>query len=374
MKIDLVITELNVGGAEKALTELAIGLHHRGHRIRVLSLGSQPLNDRDRLVVRLDRSGVEVAFGGFDRSTEMFAALRWLTQRLRHDRPDLCQTFLFHANCLGAWASRSAGVPRVIAGLRVAEHRRARCMLERWALRRVDHVVCVSEQVRRFAEQHLSVAPQNCGVIPNGVDPHPFEEASPYRWSELGWPDDSQVAVFIGRLHPQKGLELLQQQWRPLFGESSNRRLLIVGEGPLAEAIAAWAERIDGDHIRILPWQADVAPLIKAATFLVLPSHYEGMPNVVLEAMAAGRPVVCSLVHGSDELLGTGERRAMQGFPPGDGAAMARLAEGFFADRQAAERIGQLNRRQVLEQFSYTQMVDRYEKLYESLAGGPTET
>ena len=374
MKIQLVITELNMGGAEKALSELASGLQQRGHLIRVLSIGSQPLSPRDRLVQRLRGSGVEIEFGGYDHPTQMFAALRWLTKRLKHDPPEICQTFLFHANCLGSWASRLAGASHRVAGLRVAEWNPLRCRLERIAIRHVDRVVCVSNQVREFAVQRLSVAPQTCVVIPNGVDAAAIQAAEPFRWETIGWPAESQVALFVGRLHPQKGIELLQQQWSRLFEGHPNRRLLLVGDGPLRESISRWAELRGRDRVQVLPWQADVAPLLKAAALLVLPSHYEGMPNVVLEAMAAGRPVVCSLVHGSEELLRSDDdgssavdRSIAQGFPPGDSAAMADLVDAFFRDPQRGDTLGHMNRQHVQRHFTYDQMVDRYESLYESL-------
>jgi starch synthase (maltosyl-transferring) len=112
---------------------------------------------------------------------------------------------------------------------------------------------------------------------------------------------------------------------------------------------------------------------------LLLPSHYEGMPNVVLEAMAAGRAVVCSRVHGSEELLSVVDsdssvdasaevdRRTPQSFAAGDGDAMARRAIALFDDREFADRLGQVNREHVERHFSYPEMVSKYETLYASL-------
>ncbi|MCS7470368.1 glycosyltransferase [Stieleria sp. ICT_E10.1] len=369
MRVDFLITELNVGGAEKALTELAIGMQRRGHRARVLSIGSTPSADRHRLVDRLAEENVTVEFGGFDHWSRMISATRWLARRINADPPDVCQTFLFHANCLGTLAAHRAGVRHVVGGLRVAEAKRVRLMLESKAIRRMSHLVCVSEQVRSFAIEQLSANPQSCCVIPNGVDVPTYRDAVALDWSQIGWPSESQVAVFIGRLHPQKGIELIQQQFNELFGAATDRRLLLIGDGPLRDPLSHWAAEIGEDRVQILPWQNDVAPFLKAATMLLLPSHYEGMPNIVLEAMAAGCVTVCSRVEGSIELLGDAstQRGQSQGFAPGDGPAMTRLGDAFFRTPELRRQIGLANQQHVDIDFSNRQMIERYEALYESL-------
>ncbi|WP_182867039.1 glycosyltransferase [Rhodopirellula sp. JC639] len=368
MKIDFLITELNVGGAEKTLTELALGMHRRGHRVRVLSIGSQPTPERSRLVDRLAAESVPLEFGGFDHWSQMLAARRWLVRRFRDCPAELCQTFLFHANCLGTSAAKRAGVPHVIGGLRVAESKRIRLSVEARALRRMNHVVCVSQQVRAFAIKQLSANPQSCSVIPNGVDIATFRDAVATDWSQIGWPGDSQVAIFVGRLHPQKGIELIQQQYDSLFAAHPDRRLLMIGDGPLREPLMQWADAIGHDRVQILPWQNDVAPFLNAATLLLLPSHYEGMPNIVMEAMAAGCVTVCSRVEGSAELLGdaSGQRCKAQGFDPGDGPAMARLADAFFRSSDLRQTIADANQQHLEQNFSNRQMLDRYETLYRS--------
>ncbi len=369
MRADFLITELNVGGAEKALTELAIGMQRRGHRVRVLSIGSEPSADRHRLVDRLGDENVTVEFGGFDHWSRIISATRWLAHRIDADPPDVCQTFLFHANCLGTMAAKRAGVRHLVGGLRVAEAKRVRLVLESKAIRRMSHLVCVSEQVRSFAIEQLSANPQSCSVIANGVDLPTYRDAVALDWSRIGWPSESQVAVFIGRLHPQKGIELIQQQFQELFADASNRRLLLIGDGPLREPLSRWADEVGQHRVKLLPWQNDVAPFLKAATMLLLPSHYEGMPNIVLEAMAAGCVTVCSRVEGSAELLGDASTRRgqSQGFAPGDGPAMTRLADAFFRSPELRQQIGVANQQHVELHFSNHQMIERYEALYQSL-------
>jgi starch synthase (maltosyl-transferring) len=238
MKIDLVITELDVGGAEKALAALATGLHRRGHRVRVLSIGSPPPRERDRLVEQLEAAAIHVDFGGFDRTAQAVTAYRWLVNQLRREPADVCQTFLFHANCLGCWAAKRAGVPRVVGGLRVAEHKRWRLLCERVAVARMDRVVCVSSAVRDFAILTLGGPAERYTVIGNGVDVPRYRDAAPLDWTRLGWPRDAEVALFVGRLHRQKGLELITEHWPAIAAGHPRRKLLIV-----ECAAAALAER-----------------------------------------------------------------------------------------------------------------------------------
>ncbi|WP_161604668.1 glycosyltransferase [Roseiconus nitratireducens] len=377
MRIDFVITELNMGGAEKALTEIALTMQRQGHQVRVLSIGSPPVGDRGVLADRLADEDLAVHFGGFDHWIRLPSAMRWLKRLLRQDPPELCQTFLFHANCLGTFAAAESNVPFRIGGVRVAESIAWRCHIERRAAAKMDRVTCVSERVRRFVIHRLNVDPQKCVTIPNGVDVTRFASAEPFDWRQLGWDPASKVALFVGRFHPQKGLELIRKQTQRLFA-TADHKLLLVGDGPLRSSLQDWADSVGSDQIQLIPWQREVAPLMKAAQMVLLPSHYEGMPNVMLEAMAAGRPVVCSLVEGSDELLPQKvpaqdpvtaklDRRSLQGFPPGDSAAMAERAERFFADEVLCQRVGAANQKDVQDRFSIASMTDAYAALYQRL-------
>lgn len=427
MRIDFIITELNVGGAEKALTEIAIGMSRLGHQVRVLAIGPAPVGKQDALLKRLRTAEIPCVFGGFQHWWNALTAVRWLREQLRANPPELVQTFLFHANCIGIRAGRKEHVPHLVGGLRVAEAKPLRGLLERHAVRSMSRLVCVSEQVERFAHSYLRASSSQCVVIPNGVDAETIGASSPFDWTKLGWDSDVEVALFVGRLHPQKGLELIQQQTDRLLGRSSsnaavltgdaqqqrgqqehggkqehrgkqehgrkqaeNRRIVLIGEGPLRASLTEWAERLGDDRVRILPWQSDIPSFLKASKLLILPSHYEGMPNVVLEAMAAGLPVVCSQIEGTDEIFGqaktsgsggstdaaisTGggestqnERRQHQLFPAGDSQQMAVLVERLFTQPALCKHLGNENRRHVVEHFSIEAAIRAYESLYESV-------
>jgi starch synthase (maltosyl-transferring) len=365
LRIDFVITELFVGGAERCLTQVALGLAEHGARVRIFSLANLPTGPQRLLVDRLQAAGIPISSGGADRARQFLAARRRLVAWLGESPPDICQTFLHHANVVGTFAAGTAGVAVRVGGVRVAEVRPLRIWLERQAVKRMDSVICVSRAVQDFARDRLGCAGSTSVVIPNGVDVSHFSTAAPYDWSQLGWPKNSIVSLFVGRLHPQKGLEQIQTQVDRLAPAGSLRRILLVGDGPLRDQLSAWASSAGRDRVQLLPWQPDVAPLMKAARLLLLPSRYEGLPNVVLEAMASGRPVVCSRVQGSEELFA--HDRLRQSFAAGDAASMADLAEAFLHDETLSNEVGASNQAHVCKEFSIPAMVDAYRSHYRML-------
>ncbi len=380
MRIVFVITELFVGGAEKCLVEVALAMAAAGDEVRVVSLGSLPSGEQAALVDRLDRAQIPVHSLQADTVWDFPRTFRRLRDDLADRSPDLVQTFLHHANVLGMHAAASAGIASRVAGVRVAQPNFARSLLERRALRRAHSVVCVSRQVARFARNNLGCSPESTIVIPNGVDVDSFASAEPANWSQLGWPEDAQVCLFVGRLDRQKGIELLQRQIDHIAPHRSRRKLLLVGDGPLRSQVQTWCDQVGRDRVQRLPWQSDVAQWLRACRLLVLPSHYEGMPNVVLEAMAAAKPVVCSLVEGSEELLSRSsedqatEDRATkdhasqdQGFAPGDEAQMVRLIERFQSDEALCKVTGERNQELVRSDYSLTAMTQAYREHYRDL-------
>jgi starch synthase (maltosyl-transferring) len=365
LRVDLVITELFVGGAERCLTELAIGLAESGDQVRVFSIGSLPDGEQRAFVDRLQQHGISVDSAEADSGWHLLPVYRRLKSWFAESPPDVSQSFLYHANVVGTLAARDAGVDTCVGGLRVAESRWLRCALERLAVRRMDSVACVSEGVRHFASQALRCPSQKSLVIPNGVDVGRFSAAIPFDWTTLGWPSDAKIILYVGRLHPQKGIERIQQQIDSFVPSGGDRRLLIVGDGPLRKELSAWADAIGPQRVRLLGWQPNIEPMMKACRLLLLPSHYEGMPNVALEAMAAGRPVVCSRVEGADELFA--HRLSEQTFQPGEVGAMKNLIEPFLNDEALSDRIGLENLKRVEQMFSIELMVNAYQQHYREL-------
>jgi glycosyltransferase involved in cell wall biosynthesis len=365
MRIDLVITELFPGGAERCLTRLALGLAESGDQVRVFSIASLPQGEQRLLVDELDSAGISVSSADANNATSLFAASRRLRRWFAESKADVCQTFLYHANVLGTWAAKREGIAVRVGGLRVAEPRPIRCWIESQALKRMSSLVCVSQATRSFAIEKLNCPTSKALVISNSVDATRFSTATPKAWSQLSWPDDAQVSLFVGRLHHQKGIDLLQSQIDGFAATGTKRRLLLIGEGPMHRDLQSWANTVGADRVQILPWQKEIASFIRGSTLLVLPSRYEGMPNVVMEAMAAGKPVVCSNAEGSEELLK--HEMKTQVFRIGDGVAMKKLVEQFLSNESLCELVGRRNQQRARADFSVPAMIDAYRSHYRQL-------
>ena len=368
------ITELNVGGAEKCLVELATRLDRDRFRPAVISLATAPLPGEDRLVQRLLQADVQLRFLGINKPRQFFKAVRRLTTCLSDLRPDLVQTFLFHANVVGACAARQARKVPHVAGIRVADPRsRLRHWVERNSTRSTARYVCISHDVARFAVQHIRLPEQKLVVIPNGVDVDRFH-APPVDLQSLGVPADRTILLYVGRLDPQKRVDRLLLAIRELNTDKPRFHLVIVGDGPSRVRLEGMAaEQHVAQHVSFAGWQDEVEPFFAAADVFVMTSDWEGMPNALLEGMAAGLPVVAYECEGVRELLGPPSH------PQPDPQIVPRQVNGV---RVAAlvDRIRQIASNQALsaqlsgenqlrarQHFGLQAMVDAYQQLYESL-------
>ncbi len=368
IKIALCITELDVGGAERCLTELVVRIDRRRFDPVIYCLSARPLREEASVLPRLSAGNVEVHFLGGRGVWQFPLVLHRLRRRLLSQKPRIVQTFLFHANILGRIAARRAGVPVVLSGIRVAEHgSRWHLRLDRLTQRWVDKYVCVSQAVADFSADQLGLPTEKLAVIPNGIDldKYPAREAADLR--EFGIPSGRRVVVFIGRLEAQKGVKWLIETVPLWLGPLPDCDLLLVGEGPLRGPLesAAGAAGL-ADRVHFAGWRSETPEIIAAAELLVLPSAWEGMPNVVLEAMAGGRPVVATDVEGVGELLGPVAEE--QTVPYGDSQLLARRILSLMNDRNRMAELGERNRRRAEQYFDISRMVERYEVLWEALA------
>lgn len=365
MRIAFVITELEVGGAERCLVHLATRIDRARFEPLVISLAPRPAPGKDSLVVALERGKVPVEFLGRRSVLGFGSAAGQLRRLLMSVRPEIVQTFLFHANVLGAMAARRAKVPRVLAGIRVADPRRWRAWVERWACREIERIVCVSEGAARHCRE-LGYPAGKLAVIPNGVDFDRFAGAAPIELAELGIRAGRKAIVFIGRLDKQKGLSDLLSICPRLVEALPDHDLVIVGEGPERAALVRQAARLGiASRVHLTGWRADVPAILAAADLLVLPSRWEGMPNVVLEAMAAGKPVVATRTAGIEEALGA--QAELQSVAMGQRDQLAEKIVHLVQNPQVASQLGRANQARAKSEFSIDSMVDRYERLYASL-------
>jgi glycosyltransferase involved in cell wall biosynthesis len=363
-RLALVITELEPGGAERCLVELATRLDRAGFSPIVYSLGPPPVEGKAALVGRLADAQIRTHFLGLTTARQYFSAVRRLAEMLREQQPEIVQTFLFHANIVGARAARAAGVPHIVTGIRVADPRWWRTALECWATGAANRIVCVSQSVAEFSRRR-GFPSEKLVVIPNGIDLASWRDARPANLGQLGAPPGRRLLLYVGRLDNQKGLDRFFRELPQVFRELPEHDLLIVGEGKEKVALAQLAQRLAvADRVRFVGWRDDIPAIVAAADLLVLPSRWEGMPNVVLEAMAAGKPVVATQAEGTVELLGLAALE--QTAPGGDWEGLRSRLVNIAKDNALAAELGCRNQNRA-QQFSLEFVVERYQRMYESL-------
>lgn len=364
MPVTLVITDLDVGGAERALVALATGLDRRRWEVSVVALGAW-----GELADVLRGQGIETTCLGLSARNPV-SGVSNLAAVLRQRGPRLVQSFLFHANIMSRLAATMAGRPWVVTGLRVAEReKRWHLKVDRLTSRLSAGAVCVSQGVLRFSVEEAGLDPARLVVIPNGVDSTLIERAARADRKLLGVTDEAHVALFVGRMEKQKGLDELLEAARVVASGRPAWNLFLVGDGPLRGEIHGRLSRdsVLEAHVHFMGRRGDVPSLLKAADVLVLPSRWEGMPNVVLEAMAAGLAVVGTAVEGTEDLVIPGETGWL--VPVGDVVGLeAALIEASDKPEERRKR-GEAGRERVRRHFSQERVVAAYDRLWTAVLG-----
>lgn len=226
-------------------------------------------------------------------------------------------------------------------------------------VRRAERVITICRASTREARA-AGFAPGRVVCIPGGVDTDAFTPAAS--------PGQGQTIVFVGRLDRMKGLHVLIDAFARLVRMVPDARLQIVGAGPERAALQEQA-RTAGLEGRVVfsGQQDDVRPFLHAGAVFALPSFSEGLPGVLLEAMACALPVVAARAGGVEDIVTHGQTGLL--VDPGDAAGLADALQQVLADPAAARRLGRAGREHVLEHFSITHTAARYVQLYEELLG-----
>ncbi len=364
--VALLITELAVGGAEKCLVQLALGLAQRGFSPQVISLGPRPAPPQDALVKQLESAGIQPHFLGGSSIWKLPSVSLQLLRLLKQLQPDILQTFLFHANVLGSVVGSWVGIATIVAGIRVADPRRWRMSIERRCATRQNAIVCVSQSVETFCRDVARFPPEKLTVIPNGIDTARYENITPADLTSLNIAPHHRLLLCLGRLDTQKGLDWLLPLLPDLFKQLPEHRLLLVGEGPQRAQLQQQIQQLHlQDQVILAGWRGDVPQILARSEMLLLSSRWEGMPNVVLEAMAAAKPVVVTRAEGTTEILGP--LAAGQLIDAGDASAFVAAIEQWAGSADKAKVQGKANFARVKQHFSLEAMIDQYAVLYAQL-------
>jgi glycosyltransferase involved in cell wall biosynthesis len=216
-----------------------------------------------------------------------------------------------------------------------------------------DRVTTVSERVARELADHYGI---DATVVGNGVDAERFRPGQDS--------DDRRYVLYVGRLDFPKGLpDLLEAAERVV--EDHGLEFVIAGKGPLRARLERLADRRGiGDHVTFAGYvsRAHQLKLYQNATAFVLPSHYEGLPTVLLEAMACGAPAIATMVGGCPEVIDDGVNGVL--VPPGDPEALADAIGAVLDDGRWRARLGTNARRTVLDRYTWEALADTFEQEY----------
>lgn len=294
-----------------------------------------------------------------------------LIKILRQWRPDILTSFMYHANLLGRITGHMAGVPIVVSSIRNENfggpHR------ER-VLRLTDWMGDITTTNSRLAADNLvkrGVVPaERMRVIPNGLILDKFFANGAERTrvrKQLGVEEDEFLWLAVGRLEEQKDYPSLLRAFQILSLDNSKSQLRVAGQGPLLENLKQQTIGLGiSDRAIFLGLRRDIPCLLDAADGLVLSSAWEGLPNAVMEALAAGKPVVATRVGGVPELVEDGE----SGFlvPPKNPKALAQaMLRLMNLSPEERRRMGEFGRRRMERDYSLERVVDQWEALYRDL-------
>ena len=362
VSIAFVITDLDPGGAEKALVNLVTHLDRTRWAPAVIALGGE-----GKLAAVVRAAGIPCECLDLNRR-QMVKGIWKLAQVLRRCSPLLIQSFLFHANVASRLAALLAGRPTVVGGLRVAEHQKGwHLIVDRLTFPLSSGSICVSRGVLQFSQEIGRLSPRRLTVIPNGIDPQPFQQAEPLPRQLLGIPEGVHLALAVGRLDAQKGLPDLLDAAEWVMAKHATWHLALAGDGPLRNWLLERLARGKGlaGRVHWLGQRDDIPQLLKTADVLVLASHWEGMPNVVLEAMAAGKPVVATRVEGTEDLVIPGQSGWL--VPPRAPEQLAQALLEAAHHPQTCHRLGEQGRARVTAEFSLDRTVQAYERVWAGL-------
>jgi len=364
MPVDLLylITELSMGGAQRALLHLLGGYNRERFTPTVACL-----YNGDGAAARAIRALDIPVYDAQMRGKADLQALCHLYRHIRNQRPTILHTSLFHANLPGRFFGRLVGVPIIISSERtMAMESEWRYRLNRWTISMVDRVVAVSKEVGEFSISHIRLPAQKVVVIYNGVEiPSLSPDTREKARLELGLPPDALVCGAVSRLDPVKGIDDLILAFAQVEATRA-AYLVIVGEGPERQRLEKIVQDIGvSDRIIWAGYRAGVPHLLPAFDIFVQPSMHEGLPNTVLEAMAAGLPVIATGVGGTPELVVNGKTGLL--VPPANPAALADAITALSENPVARGSMGWAGRQRVQQHFTIEEMVQKTEQLYEDL-------
>jgi glycosyltransferase involved in cell wall biosynthesis len=359
------------GGAETVLLELATRLDRSRFRSLVL------LNQAGWLLDQLKARGIKTTLVDW-RAWGVFSLPRSMAKVVRDERVDLIHSHLPDQNfysCLVGKLTRCKTVVTYHGPIELVRAKQRRAAFKLWAVRRsASTVVVVCDRVRRLLGE-LMFPPEKITRIYNGIDVTRFN--TPRKGclkEELGFPRETKLVGMVANVRQTKGHDFFIRAARRVADAHPQVRFLAVGDVDerLGRGLRSLVQQLDlGDRFFFLGFRQDIPDFLGNLDIFVLPSTSEGFPLVVLEAMAAGKPVVATRSGGPEEIIRDGH----DGFlvPPADAETLSAKISELLEQPELAAAVAHEAQLKIARQFSIEQMIREYAGLYERTIS-PAET
>jgi glycosyltransferase involved in cell wall biosynthesis len=370
-KLAYLINTLSAGGAELQLLTLCRELKKRGVEVTVACL-REKVKDSRLLRADFEKEGIRVVNLAADSRYDVAFPFR-VNRLLGEEKPDLLHTHLPRADLAGAFAHwRTPAVPWIasVHGIYETHWSGSSTMpLVRRAWRRADRVVAISNAVREWLVHRQHVPPAKVAVVHYGIDLAPFLNGRDDFRKEWSLGEDPVIGT-IGRLEPLKGHQTLIRAMADVIKPFPNAKLLIAGHDPwnfgkhLKSIIASLGLE---NNVRLLGFQSDIPKLIRTFDLFAFGSESEGFGQVVVEAMAAGKPVVACRIAPLTEIVKDGETGHLVG--KGDSEAFSEAIIERLKYRERSAVMGAKGLGRAKAQFRSSIMAERMSGLYRGVIG-----
>ncbi len=360
MNILLLTSHFDTGGITSYVTILSAGLRRAGHRVIVVSAGGDAVGVLERSGVRHVRVDIRVKS---EAHPKIYLALPRLAALIRAEGIDIihAQTRVTQvmAFCLG----RMTGKPFVSTCHGFFRPRWFRKTFPCWG----QGAIAISRGVREHLIKDFNVDPDSVHLVPNGIDMscYTFTDEVLRRQKRAQWSvDGSPVIGIIARLSDVKGIDVLIRAMPSVVASFPNARLMIVGQGPQENDLRTLVNQLGLEkNVSFRFTVQSTADILPAFDVFVMPSLQEGLGLSVMEAMAAGIPVVASNVGGLPDLVKDGQTGFLT--PAGDSAALGKRIKGMLGDPARALNMARAGRALIEKEFNSQCMVEGTMKVYE---------
>ena len=355
------------GGPEKTLLNSPRFLRD-GYDVRLAYLRPEGDPDYD-MPARAREMGVEL-MDIPERGPVDSRSLRQLCREIRAFRPEILHAHDYKTNVLAYLLGRWFRIPVMTTVHGYVERGgilEAYYLMDRWALHRMDHVIAVSADLFSLLAK-LRIPASKRSLIENAIDTTAYvrQGTSVLEKQRLGLNSELLAVGAVGRLAPEKGFDLLIQGVDLLYRAGLNFELLIVGEGPEKERLQSLADRtLRPDRIHLLGHRSDMSRVYQSMDLFVLSSLREGLPNVLLEAMALEVPVVATRVAGVPRLIADGQNGLL--VDSGSAHGLAQAIRRLLQDETLRHVLGKAGRARVEECHSFEIRMSKVRAIYDNL-------